>query len=303
MATIRTSELPDVREIRRHYDQLSSLYARFWGEHIHHGYWRDDSIDDAAPVVAQERLVAELARRANIRHGAKVLDLGCGIGGSSSWLARHLGCSVVGITISPVQARLAESRVRRHGVGDRVRIVVGDMNSLHLTERFDVAWIVESSEHVRNKAALFRTLSTAINSSGVVAIGAWLSAESLDNRDRRAVNDVCRGMLCPNLGRMSEYVEWLEQAGFAVESADDITPNVARTWVHCTETAKRPAVRAILHFADSQTRRFVETFPIMTKAYEIGAMRYGMLVARKMRYFRRRPAMRSSAELQPASKG
>jgi len=74
--------------IRSHYDRLSILYWWLWGEHIHHGFWRNGE----SPHQAQVRLIEELAERTQIRRGAKVLDVGCGLGGSSFWLAHELGC-------------------------------------------------------------------------------------------------------------------------------------------------------------------------------------------------------------------
>src|SRR5262249_6391676 len=95
------SELVDA--IRAHYDRLAFFYRALWGVHIHHGYWEDEE----SPETAQVQLVARLAARAAIPQGARVLDVGCGIGGSALWLARHRGCSVTGITISPVQVKRA----------------------------------------------------------------------------------------------------------------------------------------------------------------------------------------------------
>src|SRR5262249_33214826 len=85
------AQLLDV--IREHYDPLSALYSALWGEHIHHGYWEDHE----SPAVAQAQLVARLADRAKVPHGARVVDVGCGLGGSAFWLARHRDCSVTGI--------------------------------------------------------------------------------------------------------------------------------------------------------------------------------------------------------------
>ncbi|RYD68841.1 MAG: methyltransferase domain-containing protein, partial [Verrucomicrobiaceae bacterium] len=90
-----------VQDVRAHYDLLSPLYRWLWGEHIHHGYWEHDE----PRKVAQTQLIARLAARAEITPGSRVLDIGCGIGGSSLWLARELGCEVLGITISPAQRR------------------------------------------------------------------------------------------------------------------------------------------------------------------------------------------------------
>jgi tocopherol O-methyltransferase len=99
-------QLSLLEDIRHHYDRLSTLYAALWGEHLHHGYWDAEESVSAA----QENMVRLLAKEMEIARGASVLDLGCGIGGSSCWLARHLDCTVLGITISPVQAKMAARR-------------------------------------------------------------------------------------------------------------------------------------------------------------------------------------------------
>jgi cyclopropane fatty-acyl-phospholipid synthase-like methyltransferase len=61
--------------------------------------------------------VERLAARARIPPGARVLDVGCGLGGSALWLARRLGRAVLDLTISPVQAALARARAQADGLG------------------------------------------------------------------------------------------------------------------------------------------------------------------------------------------
>src|SRR5258708_3737860 len=114
--------------IREHYDRLSVLYSVLWGEHIHHGYWEDHE----SPAVAQVQLVARLAGRAEVPHGARVLDVGCGLGGSAFWLARHRDCSVTGVTISPIQVRMAAERARAQNLAGQVHFLVADANHLEL---------------------------------------------------------------------------------------------------------------------------------------------------------------------------
>lgn len=73
-----------VQEVREHYDRLSGYYHRFWGEHIHHGYWDEGETWPAAR--AQERLIEVLAQRASLSEGDAALDIGCGLGGFTCWL-------------------------------------------------------------------------------------------------------------------------------------------------------------------------------------------------------------------------
>jgi tocopherol O-methyltransferase len=267
----QTATLADVRE---HYDNLSSLYAAFWGDHIHHGYW----LGDESPGDAQENMVRQLARDAEIASGSRVADLGCGVGGSALWLARNMGCSVLGITISPVQAQLASRSAQRQGLQSRVRFEVADLNHLDRPDRFDSAWIVESSEHVADKRRLVHAVAQILHPQGTVGIGAWVAGEQPRTAEQEALlKRVCDGMLCPGLATMSEYTGWMRQAGFEVRVARDITANVQKTWIRCAEIAEHPQVRAILKVAGSRVRQFVETFPDMRRAYETGAMRYALM--------------------------
>ena len=99
----------DLREIRKHYDRLSIFYRLLWGEHLHHGYWENgESIGRA-----QIKLMEKLAQTATIPRGATVLDIGSGLGGSAFWLAEEYNCRVTGLTISPVQARMATKQSAR----------------------------------------------------------------------------------------------------------------------------------------------------------------------------------------------
>src|ERR1700747_2931417 len=101
-------------KIRDHYDRISPYYVSLWGDHIHHGYWLNG---DETKEQAQIQLIEHVARSAGIPRQAKILDIGCGYGGSSIYLAKEYGAKTTGITISPVQVRMATEAAARAGVG------------------------------------------------------------------------------------------------------------------------------------------------------------------------------------------
>src|SRR5262245_45772379 len=116
----RSESVSDTHVIPRveaHYDRLSWFYSKLWGEHIHHGYWETGD-SRVPPEVAQVRLIEKLAGAARIERGCEVLDAGCGIGGSSLWLARERGCRVTGVTLSGRQSGMAVRSARRAGLSD-----------------------------------------------------------------------------------------------------------------------------------------------------------------------------------------
>jgi tocopherol O-methyltransferase len=268
-----------VEAVRDHYDRLSVFYRALWGDHIHHGYWEDGE----STARAQVKLVERLAARARIPRGSHVLDVGCGVGGPAIWLARNLQCSVLGLTISPVQARMAAEKLISVGLDSHVRFEVEDANCLSFNaETFDVVWVIECSEHLADKPRFIETCSRMLRPGGVLALCAWLTADPCARPEHaQLVAAVCRGMLCPQLASMRDYTSWMRESGFTRIEAEDVTRQVKETWARCAALVSRPEVKTLLRVSDERTRRFVETFPAIRRAYAEGAMAYGMFTARK----------------------
>jgi tocopherol O-methyltransferase len=266
----------DMGEVRKHYDRLSIFYRMLWGEHLHHGYWENgESI-----AHAQLKLMEQLAEAAKIPRGAHVLDIGCGIGGSAFWLAEHYDCHVTGLTISPVQARIARKTAKAKGLADRVRFLISDANAWQPEpESSDAIWVMESSEHFRDKKKFFERCACALKPGGVLAVCAWLRGES--EGDQQLVAAIAKAMFSASLDTLSQYTTWMRDAHLSVEAAKDITANVAPTWKYCSQITARLPIKWLVNFADAPTRRFVNAFPLMTKAYASGAMAFGLFIARK----------------------
>jgi tocopherol O-methyltransferase len=127
------------RQIRGHYNLATPFYRLLWGPHIHHGLWEADE----SPRQAQLRLIERLATLARVESGAKVLDVGCGMGGSSIHLAKQRASAVVGITLSPLQRRWASLAARWHGVARRAEFRCADADQVQFPPRsFDCVWNV-----------------------------------------------------------------------------------------------------------------------------------------------------------------
>jgi tocopherol O-methyltransferase len=269
----------NVSQVRKHYDRLSFLYRALWGEHLHHGYWNgNESISQA-----QLQLMEELARRAAIPRGATVLDIGCGVGGSALWLAQQFNCRVTGMTISPVQARMATRKARALGLGSQVCFLVQDANQWQPEpSSVDVVWIMESSEHFPNKKEFLARCASAIKPGGTLAVCAWLRRDgAMRDGEQQLLATIAEAMMSASLDSLSSYRQWMRDAGLTVTVADDITRHVEATWAHCSRIAGNPALKFLVRFTGAPTRRFVNAFPLMEKAYATGAMAFGLFVAKK----------------------
>ncbi|HKS30605.1 MAG TPA: methyltransferase domain-containing protein [Pyrinomonadaceae bacterium] len=275
----KAEEQLSLDDIREHYDHLAFFYQSLWGEHIHHGYWENAE----TPNSAQEKLVERLASLAGIKTGGRVLDVGCGLGGSALWLARNLNCSVLGLNLSPVQVAMATKKARDEGLDDRTEFRVLDAKHLgSLSESFDAVWVVECSEHLAYKERFISDCSRVLKRGGRLALCAWLRAETLPAHDgEQLVAEVCKAMLCPHLASMQDYLLWMRASGLNPLKAEDITLKVKETWVRAEEIVQRQEVKALIEAADDGTRRFVDAFTLMRRAFDGGAMAYGMFAAIK----------------------
>ncbi|ABC63661.1 SAM-dependent methyltransferase [Erythrobacter litoralis] len=118
------------RNIAHHYDIGNDLYALFLDkEHWQYScaYWpgypedRSMSLDEA-----QERKLAHIAAKLDLKPGMRVVEIGCGWGGLAIYLARKFDVHVTGITLSEEQAKLAVERAEAAGVADKVDIKLID---------------------------------------------------------------------------------------------------------------------------------------------------------------------------------
>jgi tocopherol O-methyltransferase len=266
------------REIRSHYDLATVFYRLLWGRHIHHGLWE---AQEPAWAAAQ-CLTDTLAGEARIVTGDAVLDVGCGMGGSSIHLAREFGCRVTGVTLSPFQRFWAKTAAGWHGVRQTTQFLCADAEQVAFDNAaFDVVWSVECTEHLFDKGAFFGKTAKWLRPGGRLAICAWLAGDHpLDEIATRQVYDVCEGFLCPSLGTRDDYARWITDAGLVLERGFDWTSRVTRTWELCEERVRRSGVRWLARLIDRNTVVFLDCFQTILKAYQSGAMKYGCFIAR-----------------------
>jgi tocopherol O-methyltransferase len=274
-------EFPNVAKgvIRNHYDIVTPFYRLFWGPHIHHGYWTADESPDRAQV----QLTEKLAATAKIRRDSTVYDIGCGMGGSSVWMARNLGCQVTGITLSPVQRFYAAWAATCGSVKPAPKFVRADAEAIEFpAESADYLWSVECTEHFFNKGAFFKKAATWLKPGGKFALAAWLAGDDpLSEVQTELATRVCKGMFCPSLGSQDDYVRWFEEAGMQVTYTAYWTREVQRTWEICLERVQRSRIRKLAQVLGANHVLFLDHFQAILDAYRTGAMEYGCFVAEK----------------------
>lgn len=133
------------RNVAQHYDLDADFFRLFLDEDLHYScayYGSEDSSLEQAQLDKR----AHIARKLNLRRGARVLDIGCGWGSLALYLAEKYEARVLGITLSKEQHRVACARARERGLSDRVEFRLEDYRQTQ--GRYDAIVSVGMFEHV-----------------------------------------------------------------------------------------------------------------------------------------------------------
>ena len=163
------------RSVAANYDHWTrdGLLERLWGEHIHLGYYGDPPRPQDFRA-SKARLVHELVHWSGLDKlppGSRLLDVGCGIGGSARILARDYGFQVLGISISSQQIRRAQALTPEHVP---CRFAVMDALAMPMADgSFDAVWTVEAAPHIADKQRFANELLRLLRPGGQLVMADW----------------------------------------------------------------------------------------------------------------------------------
>lgn len=262
--------------IIEHYDFASPYYRALWGQHLHHGYWETGA---ETKEEAQAALTAHLAEAAQVPNGAAILDVGCGVGGSSIYLANKYQATVTGLTISPVQAAMAQEAA--NNANATARFLVMDADNMTLPDKFDVVWSIEAISHFANKPGFFIRAAEMLKPGGTLALIDWFKQEHLPAAQHRAyITPIERGMLV-ELKTITDYAEMIRAAGLEITHTSDLSERCSKTWEISANLIKNRALWRLAGEQGVEFIRFLRSFSAMRNGFASGRFLYGMLVARR----------------------
>lgn len=274
--------------IKDFYDASTPLWLNTWGEQMHHGYYGPDGKREVGHQQAQLDMIEAMLEWGQAPTKVRrFLDAGCGVGGSSRYLAlRHPEAMGLGVTLSPVQADNGRRYNQQAGVDDRLTIRAQDVYTLDGEDDgpFDLIWSMESAEHMADKQALLDLFYRLLRPGGQLVMATWChrpEPPALTNADQKVLSKICELYHLPPLVSVPVLGEAAAKAGFTNLATDDWSASVEPFWGAVISSGLDPRNWPGLIRAGKSTIKGAWAMKYMKEGFRTGAIRYGVLRATK----------------------
>ncbi len=226
-----TSHPPfDLGRIRHYYDRHTSGFIAFGtgGSEgvIHRAVW-GPGVTTAAEAFhyVDDRIAEAIQPLQTDQAPLHILDLGCGVGASLCHIARRLDARCTGVTLSPLQARLAGQRIAAAGLTDRVVCLEASFDALPPSiVSADAAYAIESFAHAPDPAAFFAECARIVRPGGLLLVCDDMRRPGGGAAAHRAVGRFTQGWHLNTLLASAEVVALAEAAGFEHRDTLNLSP-------------------------------------------------------------------------------
>lgn len=169
-----------------------------------------------------------MAQKINLGPTDKVLDAGCGVGGSAIYLAENYNCTVHGITLSKNQADFATTKTAEKNLGRKVSFSVADFTKMPFKdESFDVIWAVESVCHAHKKEDFLKEAFRIIKQGGRLIVADFFRTMDIpDNSQKELLNNWAESWAVPDFEYIRNFEVIAKKTGFNSLQSDNITKNI-----------------------------------------------------------------------------
>lgn len=231
----------DADEIVDFYDETAWEYRVFWSDvNLHYGFHDDGATSHGDAMDNSNRIYAD---KLAVDESTTVLDVGTGRGGFPIHVAAEYGATVHGIDIDPTHVREATQNARERDVSGSTAFSVGTYHDVpYPDDTFDAVSGIETVCHSSRKERVLEELRRVLKPGGRLMISdGFVSRTELTEPEAEKLRTVLDGWAVPDIARIGEFRELLEEFGFTNVTFHDhyerIIPSSRRQrWLSLTVT-------------------------------------------------------------------
>lgn len=186
---------------------------------------------------SQRRLVTEVGSRLasylSTTDGVRLLDVGCGRGGPAIHLADQFGFRVTGLDLVPYNIEQATDTAHEKHI--EAKFVVGDATQLPFTEAsFTACSAIDALVYLPDRKSVFAAVADVLEPEGVLVLSDLVMQSDVGENEQAFVDSLADAWDMPSLGTVEGYESALDDAGFDLKVAEDITRHSVGRFRRCT---------------------------------------------------------------------
>lgn len=217
--------------VRTYYDENTRLFLKFSGhnkaQNIHRSLWIPEtkSLIDALNT-SNALIKSEIESVAPTQ--ARIADLGCGVGASLFYIypRLHNPAPALGLTLSPVQARLAQESAKQLGLQDHIRFAEGDFTSVPFAnESLDAIYSVEAVCHAVEPEKYFKEAGRLLRTGGkLILVDDYKSTHSFNPSEQKWFDAYIKGWYVPGVRTVAQTMSFAHKYQLNLERNNELTP-------------------------------------------------------------------------------
>ncbi len=219
------------RWVEEYFDSTLLLYLFYSKEHHHFGIWDSDTSRNTEALMNATKYVVN---RLDIEEGDVILDAGCGVGGTSRYIASNFKAKIIGINISKAQVRKARERSQRGPKNPNLKFFHQDFTRTSFPDRsFTKIFAIEAVCHTPNKLGFLKEAYRLLRTGGkIFIVDGFLGKSNNINRAKKEFQEGLKGWAVASFDLKENFISKLLQAGFHNISFQDKTRAVMKTsWI------------------------------------------------------------------------
>jgi len=233
----------DIEKIKEYYKQTQFEYRVMWNWNVknipalHFGFYDEKATNYKQALTRANEALAEWAE---IKHGSRIIDAGCGLGQSAAWLAQYYDATVTGITLAPNQVEGATKRIQKTGISN---VDFKEANYLQMPfedNSVDVVWAFESVCYATDKHAFYQEAFRVLKPGGKLVMAEYIrTTRPLSAPNEQLLKEVFSGWMVVDLDTIEEHEQHSVTSGFTGFRFRDVTNNVLPSYKNLNQLGKR----------------------------------------------------------------
>jgi cyclopropane fatty-acyl-phospholipid synthase-like methyltransferase len=218
-------------DVVAYYRDSEAHYKMFWDYSgamgLHYGVWEKGTKNLSASIMNTNALLVQMGK---VAASDKVLDAGCGVGGTAIWVAKNVGAHVTGITLAAHQIQRAKDFAVKNGVSEKTNFrLMNYINTDFADDSFDVVFAIESLETAQSKEGMFSEVSRVLKPGGKFLIADVFKSYDYPIDRFPVMGTMINGWAISDLLSIEQLRQKLANAGMTGFDYRNVTKEISKT--------------------------------------------------------------------------